>query len=93
MSAITDSVQTVHKLWVPLLTASVVILLAAAVAIPNLLRSRMAADESRRLHSLDHMYACARPENPDARKFPCDPRSPCKTRNASGVQAKRGNKS
>jgi hypothetical protein len=63
MSAITESMKSAQKPWAPLLVAGGVILLAAATAIPNLLRSRMAADESRRFPSLDHMYASARPEN------------------------------
>ncbi len=68
MSAITDSLKSAEKLWVPLAISSVVILLAAAIAIPNLLRSRTAVDESIRRslqhqveesarQSVDHLYA------------------------------------
>jgi type II secretory pathway pseudopilin PulG len=68
MSVITDSLKFPEKLWVPLAVSSAVILLAAAIAIPNLLRSRGAAEaslqasrarraEESTLSSVDHMYA------------------------------------
>ena len=68
MSALTDSFKSVEKLWVPLAVSSLVILLAAALAIPNLLRSRTAAEASHQaalarqaeestLSSVDHIYA------------------------------------
>jgi type II secretory pathway pseudopilin PulG len=74
MSVITDSLKSAEKLWVPLAVSSAVILLVAATAIPNLLRSRDAANASlqaSRAHqaeesasqSVDHMYA----EEQDAR--------------------------
>ena len=68
MSALTDSFKSVEKFWVPLAVASGGILLAAAITIPNLLRSNMSAYESKRQslalpqgestrQSADHMYA------------------------------------
>jgi len=68
MSALTDSFKSVEKFWVPLAVVSGGILLVAAITIPNLLRSRMSAYESKRQslalpqeestrQSADHMYA------------------------------------
>jgi len=48
MSALTDSFKSVEKFWVPLAVVSGGILLVAAITIPNLLRSRMSAYESKR---------------------------------------------
>ncbi|HZS97517.1 MAG TPA: DUF4349 domain-containing protein [Terriglobales bacterium] len=68
MSVITGSLKSAEKLWVPLAVSSAVILLVAAIAIPNLLRSRNAAEMSHQaafarqaeesaLSSAGHMYA------------------------------------
>jgi hypothetical protein len=68
MSALPDSFKSVEKFWVPLAVVSGGILLVAAITIPNLLRSRMSAYESKRQslalpqeestrQSADHMYA------------------------------------
>lgn len=62
MSAISDSLKSAEKFVVPLAISGVVVLLAAALAIPNLLRSRTAADESRRA-ALDHLYTSAHSES------------------------------
>jgi hypothetical protein len=63
MAAITDSFKSAQKLWAPLVVVSGIIFLAAALAIPNLLRSRMATNEARRVSPFEHMYASTRPEN------------------------------
>ena len=57
MSAITDSRKSAQKLWAPLVVATGMIFLVATIAAPNLLRSRMAADESSRASTLGRMYA------------------------------------
>lgn len=57
MLAIADSSKSVQKLWAPLVATAGISLIAAAVLMPNLHRSGIAADESRRFHSLDHPYA------------------------------------
>jgi hypothetical protein len=66
MSAISDSLKTAQKLWMPLAISSVVILLAAVIASPKLMRSRTAADASFRSlreesnrESVAHLYAGA----------------------------------
>ena len=64
MSAITDSLKSAQKLWAPLAVISGIIFLAAAIATPNLLRSRMAAVESRQFAALEHGYASTRLQNP-----------------------------
>jgi hypothetical protein len=63
MAAITDSFKSAQKLWAPLVVVSGIIFLAAALAIPNLLRSRMATNEARRVSTFEHTYASTRPEN------------------------------
>jgi type II secretory pathway pseudopilin PulG len=63
MAAIADSFKSVQKLWAPLLIATGIIFLAAGLAVPNLLRSRRAADESGRFQALSHLYASAQTEN------------------------------
>src|SRR5438309_11887591 len=65
MSGITDSLKSVNHLWKPLVVGSGIILLAASIAIPNLLRTRSATG----VPALEHMYASTRLENmalPDA---------------------------
>jgi hypothetical protein len=65
MSAITEPLKSVNHLWKPLVIGSGIILLAASVAIPNLLRTRSAAA----VPALEHRYASTRLENmalPDA---------------------------
>jgi len=65
MSAITEPLKSVNHLWKPLVIGSGIILLAASIAIPNLLRTRSAAG----VPALEHMYASTRLENmalPDA---------------------------
>ena len=67
MSAISNSLKSPEKIWVPLAVSSAVILLAAIIASPKLMRSRTAADASvqslRRLtdeskrESVAHLYA------------------------------------
>jgi len=52
MSGITDSLKSAEKLWAPLAVSTVVILLAAIIAAPNLYRSRAVADEASRLSRL-----------------------------------------
>jgi hypothetical protein len=63
MSAIADSFKSAQKLWAPLVVAGGIFFIAAAIVLPNLLRSRMAADESRRFQSREHLYASTRLEN------------------------------
>ena len=65
MSAITEPLKSVNNLWKPLVIGSGIILLAASIAITNLLRTRSAAG----VPALEHMYASSRLENmalPDA---------------------------
>ena len=65
MSAITEPLKSANNLWKPLVIGSGIILLAASIAIPNLLRTRSAAG----VPALEHMYASTRLENmalPDA---------------------------
>jgi hypothetical protein len=68
MSAISNSLKSAEKIWIPLAVSSVLILLVASVATPNLLRSRTAADAASGLSQLhraeesnresgDHLYA------------------------------------
>jgi Domain of unknown function (DUF4349) len=59
MSAITEPLKSVNNLWKPLVIGSGIILLAASIAIPNLLRTRSAAG----VPALEHMYASTRLEN------------------------------
>jgi hypothetical protein len=69
MSAISDSLKPTQKIWVPLAVCSGVLVLAAIIASPKLMRSRTAADQSirspRRLseesnrESVAHLYAGA----------------------------------
>jgi hypothetical protein len=63
MSAIADSFKSAQKLRAPLVVAGGIFFLAATIVLPNLLRSRMAADESVRFHTPDHKYASSRLEN------------------------------
>lgn len=63
MSAIADSFKSAQKVWAPLVAAGGIFVIAAAIVMPNLLRSRMAADESGRFPALNHMYASTRLEN------------------------------
>src|ERR1700756_4708333 len=53
MSAITEPLRSVNNLWKPLVIGSGIILLAASIAIPNLLRTRSAAG----VPALEHRYA------------------------------------
>jgi Domain of unknown function (DUF4349) len=53
MSAITEPLKSVNHLWKPLVICSGIILLAASIAIPNLLRTRSAAG----VPALGHRYA------------------------------------
>jgi hypothetical protein len=73
MSAITDSLKSAEKFLVPLAVSSFVVLLVAAISIPNLLRSRSAAYESVRQsqarpveessrQSADRLFAAAQAE-------------------------------
>ncbi len=69
MSAISHSLKSAEKIWVPLAVCSGVMLLAAIIAVPKLMRSSTAADASvqslRRLteesnrESVAHLYARA----------------------------------
>jgi Domain of unknown function (DUF4349) len=69
MSAIAESLKSAQKHWAPIVVTAGIILFAAGIGLPNLLRSRMAADESARFPALDHFYASNRLQNmtlPDA---------------------------
>lgn len=59
MSAISQSLKSANKLLVPMVTIGTLILMAAALAIPNLLRSRIAADQSMRA-ARAHSYESTR---------------------------------
>jgi hypothetical protein len=59
MSAITEPLKSGNHFWKPLVIGSGIILLAASIAIPNLLRTRSAAG----VPALEHMYASTRLEN------------------------------
>jgi hypothetical protein len=61
MSTISDSLRSAEKIWIPLAVSSVVILLVAVIATPNLLRSRLAADESRQV-ALEREYNSTHPQ-------------------------------
>ena len=57
MPALTQTLKSLDKRVVQFAAAGATLLIVAAIAAPNLLRSRMAADESRRVSSLGRMYA------------------------------------
>ena len=59
MSAITASLKSAQKFGVPLAIAGSIMLIAAAIALPNLNRSRLAANQSRQIANLNHLYASA----------------------------------
>ena len=62
MRAITASLKSAEKFGAPLAIAGAIMLIAAAIALPNLNRSRLAANQSRSLADLSHLYASAEPE-------------------------------
>jgi type II secretory pathway pseudopilin PulG len=57
MSALPGTIKSAQKLWLPLLVTITIVVMAANIAIPHLLRSRMAADEAASSHQLSHLYA------------------------------------
>ena len=63
MSAIAESLKSAQKLWMPVVVTAGIILLSAGIGLPNLFRTRMAADQSAPFRALDHMYASNRLEN------------------------------
>jgi cell division protein FtsL len=61
MSAITASWKSAPRLVFPIVGVGAVILILAAIAIPNLLRARLAANESARVATAARMYEVTRP--------------------------------
>jgi Domain of unknown function (DUF4349) len=61
MSAMANSLRG-ERLWVPLVVTGGIVLFSAVLFSPNLLRSRIAADEARRVATFQHMYDSTRPQ-------------------------------
>ena len=62
MSAITQTLKSGERFAVPLAITSLVVLITASIAVPNLWRSQMAAKQSARIAS-ERLYAKAQREN------------------------------
>lgn len=57
MSAIAEPLKSARQLWAPIVVAAGIILLAAAVVMPNLYRSRPESYSSKSSNQRDHLYA------------------------------------
>jgi hypothetical protein len=62
MPALTQTIKSLDKRVVQFAAAGAALLIIAAIATPNLLRSRMAANESSRVANLHRMYPSTRPQ-------------------------------
>jgi uncharacterized protein DUF4349 len=63
MSALANTLRSAEKAMVPVLLAGGVVLFLAVALSPNLLRSRIAADQARHAASFEQMYDNTRPQN------------------------------
>lgn len=63
MPAIAESPKSAQKLWAPVVVTAGIILLAAAVVMPNLYRTRTESYQSKSLNQLDHLYATSGLQN------------------------------
>ena len=63
MSALTQTFGSMNKRAVQFAAASLALLIVAAIAAPNLLRARLAANQSAERATFRRMYASTRPEN------------------------------
>jgi Domain of unknown function (DUF4349) len=61
MSAITNSFRAGQRLWVPFVVTGGIVVFSAALFTPNLLRSRIAPDQARRVATFQRMYESTRP--------------------------------
>jgi hypothetical protein len=62
MPALTQTIKSLDKRVMQFAAAGAALLIIAAIATPNLLRSRMAASESSRVANLHRMYASTHPQ-------------------------------
>lgn len=63
MSAIAEPLKSARRLWAPVLVTAGIVLLAAAVVMPNLYRSRTENYSSKSSNQLDHLYATSGLQN------------------------------
>ena len=63
MPAVVESPKLAQKLWAPVVVTAVIILLAAAVVMPHLYRTRTESYQSKSLNQLDHLYATSGLQN------------------------------